>query len=317
MERRKLFTATNTRRRLFSSSTVRRKLFSACTFVCQDCGHEITGDLGTTNLVCPNCGSSGRFNVKENSKSFSDSRYPCPECSGQSEENENLFRCYDCGEEFKSPSHTPSGVVCPNCGGSRVVQLEDVIADDATDEIMKEYSEVPISRENLQKLFTERGITESIDSLLDSGYASLNDEGQVCFSKDAWMTRKLFSELVISVTKELHLVPTEGKVEELIHGLEERGNITPRGIVLIKKAHGFDPSLVKPEESKESDTDAYIKDSGVASDLKLEYSGKTMPLKEFIGILNSQYNDAPDDLLDRLVDTGVVKITGSSVEINK
>lgn len=303
MERRKLFTAPS-RRRLFSSSTVRRKLFSDCVFVCQDCGHEIRGSFGTTNLVCPNCGSSGRFNVKEDTKSFSNIK-------GQNEEN--MFRCYDCGEEFKSPSCTPSGVVCPNCGGSRVVQLEDVIADDATDEIMKEYSGKSISRGNLQKLFAERGITESIDSLVDSGYASLNDEGMVCFSEGSWITRKLFSELVISVTKELHLIPTEGKVEELIHGLEERGNITPKGIVLVKKAHGISPVV---REAGFSDTDAYIKDSGVASDLKLEYSGKTMPLREFMSILNSQYNDAPDDLLDRLVETGVVKITGSSVEIN-
>lgn len=307
MERRKLFTAPS-RRRLFSSST-RRRLFSDCIYTCQDCGHELHGASGTTNRVCPNCGSS-RFNVG-GEKAFSSEK---PDGVGQIEASGNLFRCYDCGEEFKDPSETPSGVVCPNCGGSRVVQLEDVIADDATDEIMKEYSDRPISRESLQKLFTERGITESIDSLVNSGYASLNDEGMVCFSEGAWMTRKLFSELVISVTKELHLIPTEGKVEELIHGLEERGNISPKGIVLVKKAHGVSPTIIR--EAGFSDTDSYIEDSGVASDLKLEYSGKTIPLKEFMGILDSQYNDAPDDLLDRLVETGVVKITGSSVEIN-
>ena len=310
MERRKLFTAPS-RRRLFSSSMIRRKLFSDCTFICQDCGHEVHRAPGTTNMVCCNCGSS-RFNVG-GEKSFSDETHPVSDGIGQTEAPGNLFRCYDCGEEFKDPSETPSGVVCPNCGGSRVVQLEDVIADDATDEIMKEYSDRPIPRENLQKLFAERGVTESIDSLIDSGYASLNDEGMVCFSEGAWMTRKLFSELVISVTKELHLIPTEGKVEELIHGLEERGNISPKGIVLVKKAHCL-PEVVR--ETGFSDTDSYIKDSGVASDLKLEYSGKTMPLKEFMDILDSQYNDAPDDLLDRLVETGVVKITGSSVEIN-
>lgn len=309
MERRKLFTAP-TRRRLFSSST-RRKLFSDCTFICQDCGYEVKRAPGTTNMICPNCGSS-RFNIGEE-KTYSNHR--CPVSDGKGHDEENLFRCYDCGEEFRDPSKTPSGVVCPNCGGSRVVQLEDVIADDATDEIMKEYSGRSISRGALQKLFAERGITESIDSLVNSGYASLNDEGMICFSENAWMTRKLFSELVISVTKELHLIPTEGKEEELIHGLEERGNISPKGIILIKKAHGISP-VARLAKFSDNDVDAYIKDSGIASDLKLEYSGKTIPLKEFMGILNSQYNDAPDDLLDRLVETGVVKITGSSVEIN-
>lgn len=310
MERRKLFTAPS-RRRLFSSST-RRKLFSDCKYICQDCGYEVKRASGTTNMICPNCGSS-RFNVGVE-KSYSNYRYySVSDGKGQKEEFGNLFRCYDCDERFRDPSETPSGVVCPNCGGSRVVQLEDVIADNATDEIMKEFSGRYIPKNTLQKIFTERGIQDSIDSLVDSGYASLNSEGMVCFSEGAWLTRKLFSELVISVTKELHLIPTEGRVEELVHNLEERGNISPKGIVLIKRAHGINPIA---REVGFSETDTYIKDSGIASDLKLEYSGETMPLKEFMDILNSQYNDAPDDLLDRLVDTGVVKITGSSVEIN-
>ena len=34
-----------------------------------------------------------------------------------------------------------------------------------------------------------------------------------------------------------------------------------------------------------------------------------------MNILDTQYNDAPDDLLDKLVETGIIKITGSQVEI--
>ena len=118
---------------------------------------------------------------------------------------------------------------------------------------------------------------------------------------------------MISVTKELHLVPTEGKVEDLIHGLEENGNLSPKGLVLVKKAHGIVPPTV--HQSDFSETDSYIQDSGIANDLKLEYTGKTLPLKEFMNILDTQYNDAPDDLLDKLVETGIIKITGSQVEI--
>lgn len=314
MERRKLFSVA-TRRRLFSSSPIRRKLFSDRTLVCRDCGHEVHTDAVTTNIICSNCGSS-RFNVKEEEKKFSSLTEKTPNAkgiTGKVKSPLHTFKCYDCKEHFTSPSNTPSGVCCPNCGGSRVVQLEDVIADDATDEIMKEYSGVPISPENLQKIFTERGVTESIDSLVNSGYASIDEDGMVCFSEGAWLTRKLFSELVISVTKELHLTPTEGKIESLIHGLEERGNISPKGIVLVKKAHGILPVV---RETSFSETEAYIKDSGLENDLKLEYSGKTLPLKEFMEILNTQYNDAPDDLLDKLVSTGIVKIEGSTVEIN-
>lgn len=332
MERRKLFSTG--RRRLFSdnikASSPKRKLFSEHTLVCQDCGHEVRTSAITTNVICPNCGSD-RFNVKRDEEKprrslFSSltKKYPNPYGEGQSDkyDTKHSFECRDCHTKFESSSRIPQGVVCPNCGGLRVVQLEDVITDtkeqhefsDAIDEFLNEYSGKTISKESLQKLFTERGITESLDNLCDAGYASLNDGDQVCFSDGAGLTRKLFSELVISVTKELHLVPTEGRIEELIHGLEERGNISPKGIVLVKKAHGIVPPVI-PSQIEFSETDAYIKDSGLENDLKLEYSGKSMPLKEFMDILNTQYNDAPDDLIDKLVETGIIKISGSQVEI--
>lgn len=330
MERRKLFSDnTTTRRRLFSESP-RRKLFSDHVLVCKDCGYEIHTTGVTTDLVCPNCGSSNRFNIKdEESKprrslfSSLTNRYPNPNGEGQSDKygTKHSFECCDCHTKFGAMSRIPSGVVCPNCGGLRVVQLEDVITDteeqhefsDATDELLKEFSEKTISQSDLQKLFTERGINETVESFCNSGYASLNDEGQICFSKRGDLTRRLFSELVISVTKELHLVPTEGRVEELIHGLEEHGKMSPKGIVLVKKAHGIVPPTVHQMDF--SETDSYIKDSGIANDLKLEYTGKTISLKEFMEILDTQYNDAPDDLIDKLVESGIIKITGSQVEI--
>ena len=333
MERRKLFS--DNRRRLFSTPQVdspRRKLFSEDRIlVCKDCGHEIHTSGISTNLICPNCGSSNRFNIKDDRKprrslfSSLTNRYPNPNGEGQSDKYGTMhsFECRDCHTKFEASSRIPQGVVCPNCGGLRVVQLDDVITDteeqheysDATDELLKEFSGKTVTKESLQKLFTERGITDTIEDFCNSGYASLNDEGQICFSERPDLTRKFFSELVISVTKELHLVPTEGKIEELIHGLEERGNMSPRGLVLVKKAHGIIPPMVSSSQSEFSDTDSYIKDSGLENDLKLEYSGKSMPLKEFMDILRTQYNDAPDDLLDKLVDTGIIKIEGSQVEI--
>ena len=327
MERRKLFSAP--RRRLFSDVDAPKA--NDHIIVCRDCGHEIHTSGVTTDVVCPNCGSSNRFNVKDEKKprrslfSSLTKRYPNPNGEGQNDKYDakHPFKCWDCNTEFEASSRIPQGVVCPNCGGLRVVQLEDVITDteeqhefsDATDELLKEFSGKEISQGDLQKLFTERGITDTIENFCNSGYASLNDEGQVCFSERPDLTRRFFSELVISVTKELHLVPTEGKIEELIHGLEERKRLSPKGIILVKKAHGIIPPNI-PNQSEFSETETYIKDSGLANDLKLEYSGKTMPLKEFMGILDTQYNDAPDDLLDKLVETGVIKISGSQVEIN-
>lgn len=336
MKRRKLFSDMTTRRRLFSDSP-RRKLFEDRDhiLVCRDCGHEIEKEGATTNLYCPNCGSVNRFYVKSDNceckckprRSLFSSltrRYPNPHGEGQNDKygHLNTFKCYDCGEVFDYMSRIPRGVVCPKCGGLRVVQLEDVIYDkeqhgksDATDELLKEVSGKEFTKEELEDLLAEHGIHEDVDYFINSGYASVNtDNGKICFKEGASLTRKLFSELVISVTKELHLVPTENH-EEMIHGLEERGNITPKGIVIIKRAHGMIPER-RPSAELFSSTDSYIQDSGIANDLKLEYSGKSMPLKEFMEILNTQYNDAPDDLLDRLVETGVVKITGSQVEIN-
>lgn len=321
MERRKLFETT--RRRLFSETTKktspRRKLFCSHThtLVCKDCGHEIVTTANSTNLVCPECGSSNRFNIKHERRKLFSQGVVNPEGNGEI----HMFECLDCGEQFENISQTPSGVVCPKCGGSRVVQLEkEDVTDqeqhdelDSTGELLKEFSGKSIAKDDLQKLFTERGITDTVESFCDSGYASLNDEGLVCFSEHPEITRRLFSELVISVTKELRLVPTEGKIEELIHNLEERGTLSPKGLVLVKKTHGFIPPVNR--QVGFSETDEYIKDSGIANDLKLEYTGQTMALREFMDLLDTQYNDAPKDLLDKLVELGIIKITGSQVEI--
>mgnify|MGYP004443895699 CR=1 FL=1 len=315
MERRKLFGTTTTRRRLFSEEEpIRRSLFNADRIlVCRDCGYEVHTTGSSTDLICPNCGSSNRFNVKgENRRRlFSDAQGAV---QSDPKGSKNWFKCYDCGTHFESPSNTPSGVVCPNCGGLRVVQLDEEQHEDATGELLKEFSGKSVTKERLQKLFTERGINETVESLCHSGYASLKEDGTVLFSENAAETRKLFSELVISVTKELRLIPTEGRTEELIHNLEERGNISPKGIIIVKKAHGLGCPM--SHQGCFSDTDSYIEDSGLANDLKLEYSGKSMPLKEFMDILDTQYGDAPDDLLDRLVETGIIKISGSTVNIN-
>lgn len=330
MERRQLFG--NPRRSLFSESPNRRKLFCEHILVCQDCGHELhTNDI-TTDQVCPNCGSSNRFNVIE--RKYSDNRrslfssltnrYPNPNGEGQDDKyhSKREFRCRDCHSEFLDSAHTPNGVRCPNCGGNRVQMLGSVLPEsedeqheysDAFDELLREYSGKAVDSSDLQKLFAERGITETVESVCNSGYASLNDEGQICFSENADFTRRLFSELVISITKELHLVPAEDKVEDLIHSLEDRGNISPKGIILVKRAHGISP--IEHRRELFSETENYIKDSGMSNDLKYEYSGETMPLKDFMKILDTQYNDAPDDILDKLVEMRIINISGNQVEI--
>jgi DNA-directed RNA polymerase subunit RPC12/RpoP len=305
MERRKLFgDEVVAKRSLFSSkaTTSRRKLFCSAAsstprvIVCLDCGHEITVDGTTEKEFCPNCGGT-RFEVKgvnSGRRSF----FAIDKTQPKSSES---------GQEDSTKSE--KGSECQECGSMEIGK------PDATDEILKEFSGKSISEEDLQKLFTERGVSESVESLINSGYASLNDEGMVCFSENADFARRMFSEIVISVTKELHLVPAENKVEELVDELEGHNNISPKGIVILKKAHGLIPRNSGSIKSFSESAESYLEDSGLASDLKLEWGGKKMSLKEFMDILNTQYNDAPDDILDVLVDSGIIRISGSQVEI--
>lgn len=324
------------RRSLFSNSadntTTRRKLFSDTKQVCQDCGEIIK----STESVCPNCGGS-RFNIlgkncscdqnKSISKTFSNiknlkRRSLFSDSDKGIQTDESLFQCSDCGHEFTDESETSAGVRCPNCGGNRVVKKDSSSESpddtpetcDATDETLKEFSGTSDSFDNIQKIFSERGL--DLNETIDSGYASYDaSTGTVCFSENADAFRKLFSRLVISVTKELELDPVDSK-EALIHKLEESPSMAPKAIIMIKKAHGISP-IEEPYHGADSDSEDYIKDSGLENDLKLEHGGSEMSLSELSNILKTQYNDAPDDILDKLVQSGVIDIKGSSVTINK
>ena len=314
------------RRSLFSNSAYpkRRKLFSNVSKVCQDCGEVV--DNATE--VCPNCGGN-RFNYQESSnketisKTFSNIRNQKRRslfCDSQECCNEEIYVCQDCGYEFQGA--LSDDLRCPNCGGNRVVKrggYGDAISCDefpetcdATGEALKEFSGKSGDFDQLQKEFTDRGL--DLNDIIDQGYAQYNeDDNTVCFSENADAFQKLFSRLVISVTKELELDPVDSK-EALIRKLEDSPTVSPKAIILIKKAHGILPTSC--EENPLEDTN-YIKDSGLENDLKLVHGGQVISLSDLNNIIKSQYNDAPDDILDKLVQSGLVNISGSSVRVNK
>ena len=348
MERRKLFSdvAVTTRRKLFSdvSATTRRKLFSSeagadnlpvegpIVLVCQDCGYNLETNGSTCDELCPNCGSK-RFNHKceittpledvevPEEKTYSRRRLfssltevqPNTEGAGSAlnfGNNPNTYRCQDCSYEFQDPSETPSGTRCPNCGGNRVLRMNSEYAgqcefSDKTDEFLKEYSGQVIDLDTLQKTFSE----DELDTMIYEGYAEKTEDGQVCFSEVAYSQRKLFSELVISVSKELGLEPVDSK-ENVIEKLLDCGRLPEKSIILIKRAHNIIPVHDSHEEN-------YLQDSGIKRDLRLLHGGESMGIREFLKFLDEQYNDAPEDILDKLVSDNVIKISGSQVEILK
>ncbi len=344
MERRKLFSdvAVTTRRKLFSDVPARRKLFSdevvnvnpqeENVLVCQDCGYNLNTEESTCNDICPNCGGR-RFNHKSEfsapledvevpdektfsrRKLFSSLTEIQPNNLGEGAAvnigQENLYKCTDCNYEFNDPAETTSGTRCPNCGGNRVLRQNSEYAgqceihDDKTDEFLKTYSGQTVELGELQKLFSD----DEIGSMVKEGYAVEDENGSLYFSEVAYSQKKLFSELVISVSKELGLEPVDSK-ESLINKLLDFGRLPEKSIVLIKKAHNVIPSRDSHEEN-------YLQDSGISRDLRLMHGGETMGIRDFLKLLDEQYNDAPEDILDDLVSDNVIKISGSQVEILK
>lgn len=303
--------------------------------ICQDCGYELRS-LGTTTMaVCPNCGGH-RFNnlkkiethqigdFKEEDKTFSikkrrslfsslteDSKIPEP----------SNFVCNDCGHEFQDQASIESGTRCPNCGGGRVVKSDPCSCEcgeekefSKIDEFLREYSGQTVETSEVERIFSERGIEENI---YDSGYATETEDGQICFSENSDAIRKMFSKLVISITKELDLPdPVQNTKEDLINRLVQGGNIPQKGIMVIKKVHGMIPGNMEYENRKEEREDNYIKDSGILGDLRVEFGRSSeLPLKDFMGYIDSHYSDAPENIIDQLVNSGSIRISGAKVNI--
>lgn len=302
--------------------------------ICQDCGYELQSLGTTTMVVCPNCGGH-RFNnlkkmethqvgdFKEEGKTFSikrrrslfsslteDSRIPEP----------SNFICQDCGHEFQDQASIESGTHCPNCGGGRVVKSDPCSCEcgeekefSKIDEFLREYSGQTVETSEIEKIFSERGIEEDI---FNSGYATETENGQICFSENSDAIRKLFSKLVISITKELDLPdPVQNTKEDLINRLVQSGNIPQKGIMVIKKVHGMIPNLENTTKEIERE-DNYIKDSGIKSDLGIEFGRPSeLPLKDFMNYLDTRYSDAPENIIDQLINSGSIKIDGAKVNI--
>lgn len=230
-----------------------------------------------------------------------------------------LYTCPDCGHQFNHPGDENIGIVCPKCGGDRCRLSElgqmdpDITSDtytgDKLDDLLKDAEGKTFSESSLLKLMSKHGINGDIKLFSDTGYANINNDGSYTFNENASADRRLFSKIVISVVKEFDIDPNMNR-EMAINSLSER--MPEKSILLLKRAGGYDT----PEAVNFSSKD-FITDSGIANDLSTEYGGTSIPLKSFMNILSEEYPDAPDNIIDLLVEDKVIKINGSNVQISK
>lgn len=237
----------------------------------------------------------------------------------KSDPEPGLYTCPDCGHQFNAPGTENIGVICPKCGGDRCRLSElgqmdpditsDTYVSDKLDGLLEEVEGKTFSETSLLDIMNKHGINGDIKLFSDTGYAYINNDGSYTFNENASADRRLFSKLVISVTKEFDIDPNMNR-EMAINSLSER--MPEKSILLLKRAGGYD----EPETVNFSAKD-FITDSGIANDLSTEYGGTSIPLKSFMNILNEEYPDAPDNIIDLLVEDKVIKINGSNVQVNK
>ena len=297
MERRKLFSEND------AKPIVRRKLFSEdCpqsdsaervhTVICIDCGYKMDTMASTTDLICPRCGGTSfvpesdtvvdpivlpEHQEKEELKPAEEKTYSRRKLFSTYEEDEAEFQ-----REFSEPTS----------------ELEHKL---------KGFSGRVISQDEFQKEFSD---IASLEELQEREYAETCDSGYVKISDTAFLESKLFSEIVISITKELHLDPAilchKHNKEEIIDKLEEEGNLNPKSIVLLKKAHNI------PTEASDN---AWVNDSGILGDLGIEFGGQTKGLPEFKEIIDERYPDAPEGIMEILKNRGIIRENGNVIEI--
>lgn len=273
MERIKLFAETTTPSRI--------KLFSedgSGTHVlkCADCGYTFETTAHTTNQLCPKCGST-RFNVVREVWS--------PEVAPEKVEDnikENKIRLFGLTEEEEFQKEF----------------------NETTDEVelkLKEFSGKTIDSKTVEKEF---GM--SAEELSERGFAEILEDGSVNVLEDSFMQSRLFSKILISITKTLELDPavTMSAPEVGVQKLEEVSDLCPKSIAIIKKIHGVE----EDSNSKEN----WLRDSGIGNDLKYEFGGESKSPEDFKSILEDRYPDAPQDLTELLISKGIIRRTGDN-----
>ena len=323
-ERRKLFSASP----VTAETTKRRKLFSTLNeggasqnvfeggkethrLQCRDCGFIIETAASTTDLVCPKCGAKNRFNVLEltptpavNPEAVQVSVKKIEEVTGEKPTPGQL-------KEISGKTFSEDGRRSLFGGNDEAFQKEFSEPSNDLEKNLKLYSGKTLGEDEVQKIFSC-----TPEELEEKGFARVDETtGETKINDSAFLCSKLFSKLIISVTKVLDLPQIERPKEDIIEELAQKQAIPEKGIILIKKAHRIPIEASFSEATSESE--GWVKDSGIIGDLKLEFGGTSMSVKDFTKLLDERYDDAPENIIDILIQKGVIKIQGNQVDIYK
>lgn len=269
------------RRRLF---TTRRKLFSSSDeelleVYCNDCGFEMNTAANPGTLRCPRCGG----------------------------------RRFEVSREFFSPPGTPEE--------TPENYRRPVLRDQTEEEFQREFSRTSDELELELRRFSGRTLTSSeydkyfsvpSEDLVEKGFASIQGD-KVSISDTAFLESRLFSKLIVSVTKVLDLDPEVAcsSRDRVLDDLESNSELCPKSIAVLRRVS------VPGSLSSTSSHESWANDSGILGDLKLEFGGQTRSLPEFKGILVRRYPDAPSGIMDFLMKRGIIRSSGGGIEIIK
>lgn len=163
--------------------------------------------------------------------------------------------------------------------------------------LLKEWEGKELDSQYATKIFS------GVD-LVSEGLAENTEDGKIRVFSMANEVEKLFSSLKVTVIKELCLDPIpEPNPASMIDSLGSSHALPTKTIVLLKKAHGL------PKEVIESETEGWIKDSGIKQDLEHEFEDKNFEEKKLKDILEERYEDAPEGLIEILKTSGVLETT--------
>jgi len=209
--------------------------------------------------------------------------------------------CSDCGHCLDEKELSLG--FCSKCGSVRqnIINRRSLFEDDFQKEFsetndpielkLKEFSGKEISKELYEKEFGEVS-----EDLKEKGYASVTEDGGIKISGSAFLESRIFSKIVVSITKEYDLIPDimmGGDKSEYIDSL----NSSPKCIAILKKVHGVN----------EGDHPSWLEDSGILTDLGAEFGGSSISGDKFKEIIEERYPDAPEDIIEKLKNLGIIK----------